>query len=89
MATQCSGQPSDEGGEHGPVRPLQTRFGVGAAHHRNRLRGSFDIGWWVPAEDPTLVPDHLMSLACALDLARPTDRVDLAVARLRAAGRSR
>ena len=35
MATQCSGQPSDEGGEHGPVRPLQTRCGVGAAQHRD------------------------------------------------------
>jgi hypothetical protein len=35
MATQCSGQPSDEGGEHGPVRPLQTRGGVGAAQHRD------------------------------------------------------
>ena len=35
MAPQRSGQPSDEGGEHGPVRPLQTRCGVGAAHHRN------------------------------------------------------
>jgi len=33
MAPQRSGQPSDEGGEHGPVRPLQAGSGVGAAEH--------------------------------------------------------
>ena len=26
MATQCSGQPPDEGGEHGPVRPVHARL---------------------------------------------------------------
>ena len=31
MATQRSRQPPDERGEHGPIRPLQTRSGVGAA----------------------------------------------------------
>jgi hypothetical protein len=71
------------------VQAVTGMGGVGktttAIEYAYRLRGSFDIGWWVPAEDPTLVPDHLMSLACALDLARPTDPVDLAVARLRAA----
>jgi len=33
MAAQCAGQLRNEGGEHGPVRPLQTRSGVGAAQH--------------------------------------------------------
>ena len=33
MATQCSGQPPDEGGEDGPVRPVQAWSGVGAAEH--------------------------------------------------------
>ena len=33
MATQCSRQPPDERGEHGPVRPLQAGSGVGAAQH--------------------------------------------------------
>jgi hypothetical protein len=33
MASQRSGQPPGERGEHGPVRPLQARFGVGAAQH--------------------------------------------------------
>jgi hypothetical protein len=31
MATQRSGQPCDEGGEHGPVRPVHARSWVGAA----------------------------------------------------------
>ena len=33
MATQRSGQPPDERGEHGPVRPLQAWSRVGAAQH--------------------------------------------------------
>ena len=33
MATQRSGQPPDEGGEHGPVRPVQAWSWVGAAQH--------------------------------------------------------
>jgi len=31
VATQRSGQPPDEGGEHGPVRPVQAWSWVGAA----------------------------------------------------------
>jgi hypothetical protein len=31
MATQCWGQPLDEGGEHGPVRPVQAWSWVAAA----------------------------------------------------------
>jgi hypothetical protein len=31
VATQCAGQPPHEGGEHGPVRPVQARPRVGAA----------------------------------------------------------
>jgi hypothetical protein len=37
MATQCAGQPSDERGEHGPVRPVQARSRVGAAKHRDLM----------------------------------------------------
>jgi hypothetical protein len=33
MAAQCSGQSPDEGGEHGPVRPVQPWSWVGAAEH--------------------------------------------------------
>ena len=35
MAAQRSRQPPDEGGEHGPVRPVQARSWVGAAEHRD------------------------------------------------------
>ena len=33
VATQCSGQPLDEGGEYGPVGPVQAWPWVGAAQH--------------------------------------------------------
>jgi hypothetical protein len=33
MAAQRSRQSTDERSEHGPVRPLQSRSGVGAAQH--------------------------------------------------------
>ncbi len=33
MNPQCSGQPPHERGEHGPVRPIQTRTWVAAAQH--------------------------------------------------------
>ena len=33
MATQRSGQPPHESGEHGPVRPVHARTWVGAAQH--------------------------------------------------------
>jgi hypothetical protein len=35
MATQRSRQPPDEGGEHGPVRPIQAWSRAGAAQHRD------------------------------------------------------
>jgi hypothetical protein len=33
MGSQCSGLSLDEGGEHGPVRPVQAWSWVGAAEH--------------------------------------------------------
>jgi hypothetical protein len=33
LAAQCSGQPPDERGEHGPVGPVQAGSGVGAAEY--------------------------------------------------------
>ena len=33
VATQCAGQPLDEGGEYGSVGPVHARSWVGAAEH--------------------------------------------------------
>ena len=38
VATQCAGQPPDEGGEHGPVRPVQAWSRVGAAQDGDLIR---------------------------------------------------
>ena len=35
MATQCAGQPLDEGREHGSVRPVQAWSWIGAAQDGN------------------------------------------------------
>ena len=35
VAPKCSGQPPDQGGEHGTVRPVQAWSRVGAAEHRD------------------------------------------------------
>ena len=56
-----------------------------AIEYAYRHREEFDIAWWVPAEDPALVPARLAELAQGLNLATGTEAVDVAVARLRGA----
>ncbi len=54
-----------------------------AIEFAHRRRACFDIAWWVPAEDPGLVPQYLAELAHALELADPAAPIGVAVARLR------
>lgn len=50
--------------------------------YAHRHRDEFDIAWWIPAQDPTLVSYHLHTLACALELAAPADLPAVGASRL-------
>jgi hypothetical protein len=56
-----------------------------AIEYAHRHHDEFDIAWWVPAEDPALIPQRLAELALALDLTAATSPAGVGVARLRGA----
>ncbi|WP_370968223.1 FxSxx-COOH system tetratricopeptide repeat protein [Amycolatopsis sp. cg9] len=85
-AALCSGRPA-------VVQALNGMGGVGktttAIEYAHRHAEDYDLAWWVPSEDPTLVAGHLAALAQAMTLATGQDPPDVALARLRGALQSR
>ncbi|MEU5893078.1 FxSxx-COOH system tetratricopeptide repeat protein [Streptomyces sp. NPDC047461] len=55
------------------VRALHGRGGVGktqlAIEYAHRFAGEYELAWWIPAEDSSLIPDQLTALAVRIGAA--------------------